>query len=67
MSDEQSDCILCGEKDIHRVPQMAFLKRSIQSKGDKVGDQTKAAIEENRAILESAKKDAAKDYYKDDN
>ena len=46
---------------------MPFLKRSVEPKGDKVGDRVEAAIEENRAILKQAKEQASKEFYKDDN
>jgi len=42
---------------------MPFLKPEETSEGGKVGDETKAAIEENRAILKKAKKKAKKDHY----
>ena len=66
MMETQEECIYCSEKDLHRVPQMPFFKRPEVSKGDKVGDKTKAAIEENRAILDNAKKEAKRVYYDDD-
>ena len=44
---------------------MPFLKRSDKPKGGKVGDETKAAIEANRAILEEAKKEASRNHYDD--
>ena len=66
MSESQSDCVLCSHKDVYRVPQMPFLKPSEASVGTKVGEKTKAAIEANRALLEQSKKEAAKDYYRDD-
>jgi hypothetical protein len=37
---------------------MPFIRRENNSKGDKVGDKVKVAIEENRALLEEAKKKA---------
>jgi hypothetical protein len=46
---------------------MPFLKRSVEPKGGKVGEKTKAAIEANRDLLNDMKKEAEKDYYRDDN
>lgn len=63
MSEDQKVCVFCSTVDPHRVPQMPFLKSSIKPKPDKVGEKTKAAIEENRAILEEAKKEAKRNYY----
>ena len=65
MSENQESCIYCRALSPHRVPQMPFLKRSVEPKGDKVGEETKAAIEANRAILKEAKKDARNQYYDD--
>ena len=58
MNESQEGCIYCRALSPHRVPQMPFLKRSKASKGGKVGDKTKAAIEANRALLEEEKKSA---------
>ena len=58
-------CVYCSMIDPHRVPQMPFLKRSVEPKGGKVGEETKAAIEANRALLEDAKKEAKRNYYDD--
>ena len=65
MNDAAEVCIHCSEKDPHRVPQMPFLKRSGEPKGGKVGDEVKAAIEANKAILEAAKKQSRKEYFDD--
>lgn len=65
MSEDQDSCIFCSSKDVNRVPQMAFHKRSVEPKGDKVGEKVKAAIEENRGVLKEMKKQ--RDYYSDDN
>ena len=65
MSENQDGCVYCRALSPHRVPQMPFLKRSVEPKGDKVGEETKAAIEANRAILKEAKKDARNQYYDD--
>jgi len=67
MMEEATNCPQCDSKDFHRVPQMPFLKRSVEPKGSKVGDKTKAAIEANRDLLNDMKKEAEKDYYRDDN
>lgn len=56
MSEEHNECIQCGQKSLHRVPQMAHIKREVSSKGDKVGSEVKRAIEENRALLNEEKK-----------
>lgn len=63
MSEEQGACIFCPTKDLVRVPQMPHISREIKSEGGKAGDKVKAAIEENRAILEEAKKDARSTLY----
>jgi len=65
MTDSEDYCPQCESKHFHRVPQMPFLKRSEDPKGGKIGDETKAAIEANRAILEEAKKDARRQHYDD--
>jgi len=67
MSENQEGCVYCRALSPHRVPQVPFLKRSEEPKGTKVGDETKAAIEENRDLLEQMKKKVEKDYYRDDN
>tara|TARA_B100000686_G_C16768456_1_gene963411 strand:- start:1493 stop:1780 length:288 start_codon:yes stop_codon:yes gene_type:complete len=63
MTDNQHRCIHCGTRDPQRVPQMPFVKTEDSSEGSKVGDETKAAIEENREILKKAKKKARKNNY----
>ena len=65
MTEDEDSCPQCESKDFHRVPQMPFLKRQEDSKGSKVGDEVKAAIEANRAILEEAKKEASRSHYDD--
>lgn len=65
MSEIQEKCIYCAAIDPHRVPQMPFIKRQESSKGTKVGDETKAAIEANRVLLKDAKKEAQRNYYDD--
>lgn len=58
MSEDHTKCLHCEEETIHRVPQMAHIARENKSRGSKVGDEVKSAIEENRAILNDAKKKA---------
>ena len=56
MNDEHSDCDACHSSNIHRVPQMPHVARKQTSKGGKVGDEVKRAIEENRALLKQERK-----------
>ena len=56
--DDQEQCIYCSSKKVKRVPQMPHVHREQTSKGERVGEETKRAIEENRAILNDAKKKA---------
>ena len=65
MNETQEGCIYCRALSPHRVPQMPFLKLREVSKGGKVGDEVKAAIEANKAILEDAKKQFEKEYFDD--
>ena len=65
MSEDHELCIFCSSKGLNRVPQMPFLKRSVEPKGDKVGDKVKAAIEENRDLLKEIKKQ--REDFHDDN
>ena len=65
MSENQEGCVYCRALSPHRVPQMPFLKRSVEPKGGKVGDETKAAIEANRALLEEVKKQSRGNLYDD--
>tara|TARA_Y100000034_G_scaffold6871_1_gene7584 strand:- start:119 stop:379 length:261 start_codon:yes stop_codon:yes gene_type:complete len=65
MNETQEGCVYCRALSPHRVPQMPFLKRSTEPKGGKVGDETKAAIEENRDLLRQMKKDKVKEYGND--
>tara|TARA_R110000824_G_scaffold182970_2_gene363962 strand:- start:713 stop:979 length:267 start_codon:yes stop_codon:yes gene_type:complete len=62
MNECQDNCIYCSALSLHRVPQMPFIKRQKLSKGKKVGDEVKHAIESNRAILEETKKDTIKNW-----
>jgi len=65
MSENQEGCVYCRALSPHRVPQMPFLKRSVEPKGGKVGEETKAAIEANRALLEEAREEAKRNFYDD--
>jgi hypothetical protein len=67
MSEDYHECIYCPSLDVTRVSQMPFVKTSVQPKGDKVGNKTKEAIEANREILKRMKKEASRDYFRDDN
>ncbi|MDA9613527.1 hypothetical protein N9S04_00055 [bacterium] len=58
MNEEHNECLQCGLETIHRVPEMPFIRREIKTESGKVGDEVKNAIEENRAILDEAKKKA---------
>ena len=66
MTENQHRCVRCGTQGPERVPQMPFIKREEAPEGSKVGDETKAAIEANRALLDEAKKEAKNNHYKDD-
>jgi len=65
MTENETECPQCESKDFHRVPQIPFLKTSESSKGGKVGDEVKAAIEANKAVLKEAKKEAKRNFYDD--
>jgi putative FmdB family regulatory protein len=68
MMEDKTECPQCESKDFYRVPQIPFLEVSKEPKGGKVGDKTKDAIEENRKVLETMKKERkGRDYYRDDN
>ena len=67
MMEDETNCPQCDSEDFHRVPQIPFLKSSESPKGDKVGEKTKAAIEANRDLLNDMKKEASRDYFRDDN
>ena len=56
MNEEHELCCWCHSIHIHRVPQMPHVARKQTSKGGKVGDEVKRAIEENRALLKEEKK-----------
>ena len=54
--EEQAGCPLCFNHVVKRVPQMPNVHRQQSSKGERVGEETKRAIEENRALLNEEKK-----------
>jgi len=54
--DYQEECNLCGSGKLKRVPQMPHIRREEVSRGEKVGEETKRAIEENRALLKEERK-----------
>ena len=54
--DEHYTCGFCHSTKIKRVPQMPHIQREETSKGERVGEVTKRAIEENRALLKEEKK-----------
>jgi hypothetical protein len=56
MNEEHFTCGYCHSNNIRKVPQMPHVHRKQTSKGGKVGDEVKRAIEENRAVLEKEKK-----------
>ena len=54
--DNHENCGFCHSKAIKRVPQMPHIRREQTSEGERVGEATKRAIEENRALLNEEKK-----------
>lgn len=56
MIEEQELCGSCNSINIHRVPQMLSKAVKKTTKGGKVGDEVKRAIEENRALLNEERK-----------
>ena len=54
--DEQHTCGFCPSTKLKRVPQMPHIQREQVSRGERVGEETKRAIEENRAILKEERK-----------
>lgn len=54
--EEQPCCPMCYHHVIKRVPQQPYLREKTPSKGERVGEETKRAIEENRALLKEEKK-----------
>jgi hypothetical protein len=63
--DCQDTCTMCESDSIMRVPQMPHIHREQVSKGERVGEATKRAIEENRELLRKDKKKRVE--YKDGN
>ena len=62
MTESEDCCPQCDSEHFHRVPQMPYLKRQESSRGNKVGDEVKAAIESNRDILKQVKKESNKEW-----
>lgn len=56
MNDQHFTCGFCNSSNIHKVPQMPHVARKESSKGGKVGDEVRRAIEENRALLKEERK-----------
>ena len=54
--DELEGCISCSSKKIKRVPHIPNIRREQVSQGERVGELTKRAIEENRELLREEKK-----------
>lgn len=54
--DNHETCGFCYSTKLKRLPQMPHIRREQTSKGERVGEETKRAIEENRALLEQEKK-----------
>ena len=65
MTESEDCCPQCESEHFHRVPQMPYTKCSVGRKGDKVGEEVKAAIEANKSLLKDAKKEARSSYYDD--
>ena len=63
--DHCEGCDLCSSTKVARVPQMPHIRREQVSKGGKVGEETKRAIEENKALLREERKKRVE--YKDGN
>jgi putative FmdB family regulatory protein len=54
--DDYTQCSHCPSNRIKRVPQMPHIHREQVVEGERVGEATKRAIEENRALLREEKK-----------
>ena len=54
--DDHNVCGFCYSTKIKRVPQMPHVRREHVSEGERVGEETKRAIDENRAILKEERK-----------
>ena len=56
MNDEHYTCGFCHSNKIRKVLQMPHVARKQGTKGSKVGDEVKRAIEENRDLLKEERK-----------
>lgn len=56
MLEEAAGCPKCLHVHVKKVPHMPHVARKQTSKGERVGEETKRAIEENRALLREEKK-----------
>ena len=56
MNDEHYTCGFCHSNKIRKMPQMPHVTRKQSTKGSKVGDDVKRAIEENRELLKEERK-----------
>ena len=56
MNDSHEVCGFCNSINLMRVPQMPHVARKQSTKGGKVGDEVKRAIEENRDLLKEERK-----------
>jgi len=66
MKEMQESCQLCEETGfLTRVPQMPNIKKEAQSATQKIGKLTNNAIEQNRELLSSMKKEARNQIYDD--
>ena len=66
MKEVQESCQLCQEtKCLTRVPQMPIIKKEQESGNEKTGNLTKNAIEENKKLLSTMKKEARSQIYDD--
>ena len=54
--DEHNTCGFCHSIKLKRIPQMPHIHREQVSRGERVGEETKRAIEENRALLKEERK-----------
>ena len=54
--DDHENCTSCSSKKIKRVPQIPNIRREQVSEGERVGELTKRAIEENRELLREERK-----------
>ena len=54
--DECVECVCCSSNKIKRVPQILHLRHGKSFEGERVGEVTKRAIEENRELLKEERK-----------